>query len=105
MPFSPDGTPCAIPAPASGREIKTTFFTERFLPVLVTNWMFWVPTVSFVYLMPTALQPPLAAFATAIWGILVTALGHQEAAHPATCEPVAAGPSGSPPMVAGPVTK
>ncbi len=84
------------------RELRGDFFTNRVLPVLVTNWMFWIPAVSFVYAMPSVLQPPLAAFATAIWGLLVSAIGSQEPAHPGKCEPVAAGPSGAPPMVAAP---
>jgi hypothetical protein len=74
-------------------ELRRDFFTERLLPVLVTNWMFWIPAVSFVYAMPSVLQPPLAAFATAIWGLLVTALGSQEAAHTAEPFPVPASPS------------
>ncbi|HEX4140912.1 MAG TPA: hypothetical protein VHY09_11230, partial [Candidatus Methylacidiphilales bacterium] len=85
------------------RELRGEFFTTRVLPVLVTNWMFWIPAVSFVYAMPSVLQPPLAAFATAIWGLLVSAIGSQEAAHPEKCQPVATGPSGAPPMVAAPM--
>ena len=84
------------------REIRTDFLTERLLPVLATNWLFWITAISFIYAMPFVLQPPLAVFASAIWGILVSAIGRQEAAHPAKCQPVAAGPSGSPPMVAAP---
>ena len=85
------------------KELKGDFLAERLLPMLVTNWMFWIPAVSFVYAMPSVLQPPIAAFATAIWGLLVSAIGSQEPAHPAHPEPVAAGPAGSPPMVAAPV--
>ena len=85
------------------KELKGDFLAERLLPVLVTNWMFWIPAVSFVYAMPSVLQPPLAAFATAIWGLLVSAIGHQEPAHPKSPAPVAAGPAGSPPLVAEPV--
>ena len=85
------------------KELKGDFFAERLLPVLVTNWMFWIPAVSLVYAMPSVLQPPIAAFATAIWGLLVSAIGSQEPAHPSHLTPVAAGPAGSPPMVAEPV--
>jgi hypothetical protein len=85
------------------REIRSTFLTDRLLPMLVMNWMFWIPAISFVYAMPTVLQPPLAAFATAIWGLLVSAIGSLEPAHPRTPTPVAAGPAGTPPMVAAPV--
>jgi hypothetical protein len=71
------------------KELKGDFLTDRVLPVLVTNWIYWIPTVSFVYAMPTNLQPPLAAFATAIWGLLVAALGNEESAKAAACDTVA----------------
>jgi hypothetical protein len=85
------------------REVRDSFLTERLLPVLVTNWMFWIPAISFIYSMPFMLQPALAVFASAIWGVLVSAIGRQEPANSATCNAVAAGPDGSPPMVAAPV--
>ena len=65
---------------ALGRELRGDFILDRMLPVLVTNWSFWIPGVILVYLMPYPLQMPLAIFATAIWVLLLTALSrHQEA--------------------------
>jgi hypothetical protein len=61
------------------RELDARFVTERMLPVLVMNWMFWIPAITLVYAMPFALQPPLYIFATAIWGLLVAAIGRQTA--------------------------
>jgi hypothetical protein len=58
-------------------ELATGFIPDRFLPVLVTNWMFWFPAVALIYAMPLALQVPLAIFATAIWGLLLTAAARQ----------------------------
>jgi len=81
------------------RELQDDFITERFLPVLVMNWMFWIPAVSFVYAMPTVLQAPLAVFATAIWGLLISAIGSQEPSRPSVCGSVAAA---VPPMLADP---
>ncbi len=92
--------------PKLWHEVRCTrFLTERLLPMLVTNWIFWIPAISFIYAMPFALQPTLAVFASAIWGILVSAIGRQEPAHPASAQPVAAGPGGSPPMVVAAHTK
>jgi len=71
------------------RELNADFITERFLPILVTNWMFWIPAISFVYAMPPQLQPPLSAFAMAIWGLLVTALGSQKSEHPVVAPEIA----------------
>jgi hypothetical protein len=50
------------------------------LPILVTNWMFWLPGVSLIYAMPLVLQTPLFIFATAIWGLLLPAVAQQERA-------------------------
>ncbi len=60
-------------------ELNPRFLMERVLPVLVMNWMFWIPAITLVYAMPWALQPPLYVFATAIWGLLVAAIGRQGA--------------------------
>ena len=56
------------------RELDGTFVIERMLPVLVTNWMFWIPGVTLVYSMPLLLQMPLNIFATAIWSLLLIGL-------------------------------
>ena len=66
----------------SGRRVwqnlDTNFLTERILPILVTNWMFWIPGVTLIYSMPYILQTPLFIFATAIWGLLLPAVAKQE---------------------------
>jgi hypothetical protein len=53
------------------KELNGSFVIERMLPVLVTNWMFWIPGVTLVYSMPLMLQMPLNIFATAIWSLLL----------------------------------
>ena len=55
-------------------ELDGNFVIERMLPVLVTNWMFWIPGVTLVYSMPLILQMPLNIFATAIWSLLLAGL-------------------------------
>ena len=55
-------------------ELNGKFVIERMLPVLVTNWMFWIPGVVLVYSMPLSLQMPLSIFATAMWSILLAGL-------------------------------
>jgi hypothetical protein len=82
------------------RELDRHFLTERMLPILATNWMFWIPAVSFVYAMPSVLQPPLAAFATAIWGLLVATVGSQNPTSSVAHDSVAAA---SPQMLADPI--
>jgi len=60
-----------------GEEMREDFLTARLLPVLVTNWMFWIPGVSLIYSMPSILQTTLFIFATAIWGLLLPAVARQ----------------------------
>jgi hypothetical protein len=55
-------------------ELDGNFVVERMLPVLVTNWMFWIPGVILVYSMPLILQMPINIFATAIWSLLLAGL-------------------------------
>jgi hypothetical protein len=55
-------------------ELDENFVFERMLPVLITNWMFWIPGVTLVYSMPLILQMPLNIFATAIWSLLLAGL-------------------------------
>ena len=55
-------------------ELNGKFVLERMLPILVTNWMFWIPGVTLVYSMPLILQMPLSIFATAMWSILLAGL-------------------------------
>ena len=81
------------------RELDWHFVTERMLPILVVNWMFWIPAITFVYAMPTALQAPLYVFATAIWGLLVATVGGKDPSSSVAHDSVAAA---SPPMLADP---
>ncbi len=75
------------------RELDGSFFMERMLPVVIANWMFWLPAVSLIYSVPLILQTPMFLFGTAIWGLLLSAVsreGHKEEIEQAA-------------MVAGPV--
>jgi hypothetical protein len=75
------------------RELDGDFVTERMLPILVTNWMFWIPGVSLIYSMPSILQTPLFIFATAIWGLLLPAVTRQERTRAAAHEPLGNAPN------------
>ena len=59
-------------------ELDWSFVVERMLPILITNWMFWIPGVLFIYSMPSVLQMPLAIFATAIWSVLLSAVARHD---------------------------
>ncbi|MBS1724377.1 MAG: hypothetical protein JSS66_15655 [Armatimonadetes bacterium] len=45
-------------------------WAEKVLPTYVPNICFWIPTLFAVYAMPTDLQYPMSALATACWSLL-----------------------------------
>ena len=59
------------------QELRGNFVMDRMLPVLVMNWMLWIPGVIFIYSMPQNLQMPLCIFGNAIWGLLLSAVSRQ----------------------------
>ncbi|MCE0521484.1 MAG: hypothetical protein LV480_01060 [Methylacidiphilales bacterium] len=75
------------------KEMNRAFVTERMLPVLMTNWMFWIPGTVLIYSMPTHLQTPLFVFAIAIWGLLLPAVTRQGANRSADPAPVPPSPA------------
>jgi hypothetical protein len=77
------------------RELNLDFVVVRMLPILVTNWMFWIPGVILLYSLPLMLQMPLGVFANAIWAILLSAVArHNHADGVTEPELVPTGPSG-----------
>jgi hypothetical protein len=62
------------------------FYVLTVLPVLVSNWLFWIPMVILIYCFPTSLQLPLGILACAIWSMLVAALVEPADARVASAE-------------------
>jgi hypothetical protein len=52
---------------ALGREL----FRTRVLPLLIPNWLFWIPMVSIVYALPVPLQFLLFVPALAAWSLIM----------------------------------
>ena len=50
------------------------FYVITVLPVLVSNWCFWIPMSVLIYCFPTTLQLPLGILAVSIWSMLLAAL-------------------------------
>lgn len=63
--------------------LKRGEFPKRFMPLLITCWMYFGPVTIAMYSLPVELNFPLAMAAQAAWGIIVVAVGSHE-------EPVAA---------------
>jgi len=64
------------------QELDGKFVGERMLPVLIMNWMFWIPAVVLIYAMPLVLQMPLFVFGVAVWGLLLPAVSRQDRVDP-----------------------
>ncbi len=54
------------------------FWGSQVLPVLITNWAFWIPMVTIIYCFPADLQLPLAILAVTIWVLLLSILTSQK---------------------------
>lgn len=53
------------------------FFTQRLLPLGISNLCFWVPIVYVIYSMPPLLQMPFNLIAATIWGILIVTISNE----------------------------
>lgn len=51
-----------------------TFWGTQMLPMLISNWAFWIPMAFLVYFFPPELQIPMAILAVTIWVILLSFL-------------------------------
>lgn len=51
-----------------------TFWGTQMLPMLISNWAFWIPMAFLVYYFPPELQIPMAILAVTIWVILLSYL-------------------------------
>ncbi len=51
-----------------------TFWGTQMLPVLISNWAFWIPMAYLVYFFPPELQVPMAILAVSIWVVLLSFL-------------------------------
>ena len=58
--------------------LKQGEFPKRFMPLLVTCWMYFGPVTIAMYSLPVVLNFPLAMAAQAAWGIIVVAVGSHE---------------------------
>ena len=45
---------------------------QRLIPLLLTNWVVWIPSVALIYLFPLPLQLPLMNIILAIWCLILS---------------------------------
>ena len=51
--------------------LKRRPYLRRAIPLMIANWVVWIPTVSLVYLFPLPLQLPLMNIVLGMWCLLV----------------------------------
>ena len=61
------GYSLAATLPAVGRG----FYQSRVVPLIVPNWLFWIPMVSIIYALPVALQFLLFVPALGAWSLIM----------------------------------
>lgn len=59
---------------AVSTDLRTDYLTRHYLPVLIMEWVFWIPVVMMTYSLPLVLQFPFFLIAMATWGLLLAAL-------------------------------
>lgn len=47
-------------------------FLDRVIPLMIANWVVWIPAVSLIYLFPLSLQLPLMNIILALWCLILT---------------------------------
>jgi hypothetical protein len=59
-------------------EHPLAFYALRVLPVLVANWIVWIPVVCVIYSLPPALGIPFFIVAQAFWVMVLTTLSSRK---------------------------
>jgi hypothetical protein len=58
--------------------LRRGFYRERVLPLLLPDWLFWIPMVSVIYALPVALQFLLFIPALAAWSLIMVFIAQKE---------------------------
>jgi len=59
----------------SGRRFRAAlgahWYRERILPVVISNWVLWIPAVILIYSLPTSLQLPIQNLVLVFWNLIL----------------------------------
>jgi hypothetical protein len=59
----------------SGKRFKLAmgphWYRERILPILISNWVLWIPAVALIYSLPTSLQLPIQNLVLVFWNLIL----------------------------------
>lgn len=59
---------------ATRKKLDKNFFTITMPANIISNWLVWIPAVSFIYAMPSNLQMPLFGLVLCFWVLILAAL-------------------------------
>ena len=62
------------------RAFTFSFYRDKIIPTLFTNWAVWIPLTAMIYSLPLALQFPLFSLALTFWVLLLTYMTNRFAA-------------------------
>lgn len=60
------------------RELGENWYAKRVLPALIANWFIWIPAVSMIYCLPTALQLPVQNLILCFWVLILVVFTDEE---------------------------
>lgn len=64
--------------PAETKILTKGWYQQLVVPLLVATWALWIPAVTFVYMMPTALQLPMANLILWLWSMMLVFMAKQK---------------------------
>lgn len=56
---------------ATRRRLRPGWFRREALPVMLSNWAIWTPTVALIYALPVALQLPIQNLVACLWVLML----------------------------------
>lgn len=56
------------------RALGRHWYRERIMPVLISNWVLWIPAVALIYSLPTGLQLPIQNLVLVFWNLMLAFL-------------------------------
>jgi hypothetical protein len=59
--------------------LRGGFYRTRVMPLLIPDWLFWIPMVSIIYALPSSLQFPLFVLVLGAWSLIMVFIADNNA--------------------------
>jgi hypothetical protein len=69
---------CGYSLQRTRQALREKSFISRALPVLISNAMVWIPAISLVYMLPTALQLPVSNLVLTFWVLILMIVARRQ---------------------------